>query len=274
MNAGSWQTIAIAGVGLIGGSFALALRKAGFKGRILGVSSPRTIQAALERGVIDEGLPLEKAVAQSEMVYLAQPIETIINTLTLVDTAVRPGTLITDAGSTKDRIVAEARRHIRRGRFVGGHPMAGKEVRGVEAADANLFEGRPYVLTGSDRELEDWIARIGGRLVRLEPDEHDRLVALVSHLPQLLSTALASLLTGEGRAASVCGPAAHDMTRLAQSPYDIWRDILATNPQQILLALDALSAKLDQIKDKLRAGQSLEADFLAAADFARHLRRS
>ena len=127
MSAKPWS-VAIVGVGLIGGSFALALRKAGFQGRIIGVSSPETVRAALERGVIDEALPLRERPPQSDVIYLAQPIDGILTTLDEIDAHVRPGTLITDAGSTKAAIVGARGESIRRGRFVGGHPMAGKQI--------------------------------------------------------------------------------------------------------------------------------------------------
>ena len=132
------KTVAIAGVGLIGGSFALALRKAGFKGRIVGVSSAATIDKAFALGVIDEALPLAEAAADADLVYLSQPISRIIETLGVLDT----DALVTDAGSTK-AVICETARKLKRGRFVGGHPMAGKESRGVEQADADLFRGRP-----------------------------------------------------------------------------------------------------------------------------------
>jgi prephenate dehydrogenase len=269
-----WQVVTIAGVGLIGGSFALALRKAGFGGRIIGVSSPVTVQAALARGVIDEARPLAEAAAQSDVVYLAQPIGKILTTLDVVDEAVRPGTLITDAGSTKHAIVERARQAIRRGHFVGGHPMAGKEARGVQAADANLFRGRPYVLTGADELLEMWIAKIGARLVKLDAAEHDRLVAMVSHLPQLLSTALASLIAECPGAESVAGPAAADLTRLALSPYEIWRDIFSTNAAEIDGVLQAAIARLETLRAHLQSRPEMEAAFARAAQAASQLRKS
>jgi len=275
----AWSTVTIAGVGLIGGSFALALKNAGFKGTILGVSSPNTIAAALEKGVIDRGLPLAEAAAQSDVVYLAQPIQRILEMLAEVDAAVRPGTLITDAGSTKREIVERAARVVKRGRFAGGHPMAGKEARGVEAADAQLFRGRPYVLTSPDPILEEWIAKIGARLVRLDAARHDRLAAVVSHLPQLVSTALAATIVQEPDARSVAGPAAHDLTRLALSPYEIWRDIFATNAGEIDAALGRFIAKLEELRAGLRSGPGadsphLQEQFERAGDAARAIRRS
>ena len=232
------KTIAIVGVGLIGGSFALALRKAGFQGKIIGVSSPATVQKALALGVIDEALPLAEAAAAADLVYLSQPISQILATLDVLET----DALVTDAGSTK-AVICERARKLKR--FVGGHPMAGKESRGVEHADADLFRGRPYVLTAREPQLETWIERFGARLVILDPVEHDRQVAFVSHLPQLLSTTLAAVLAGKEQ---VAGPAAADLTRLALSPYDIWRDIFATNAEPIDAALGAFIARLEEVR--------------------------
>jgi prephenate dehydrogenase len=272
--AAPWRVVTVAGVGLIGGSFALALRKAGFDGRIIGVSSPATIRAALARGAIDDALPLAEAARQSDVVYLAQPIENILATLGMVDAFVRPGTLITDAGSTKLAIVERARATIHRGRFIGGHPMAGKEARGVEAADGELFRGRNYVLTGTDAVLEMWLGKMGARVVELEPAEHDRRVALVSHLPQLLSTALAALIAENPEAARVAGPAAADLTRLALSPYEIWRDIFSTNASEIDRALGAAIAQLETLRKNLLSRPDMQAAFERAARAASELRQS
>jgi len=268
---GEWRTIAIIGVGLIGGSFALALRKAGFGGRIIGVSSRRSIEIALHRGVIDEALPLAEAVAKADLVYLSQPVRKIIETLDSLDEYARPGALITDAGSTKIAIVVRALQKIHRATFVGGHPLAGKESRGVAEADACLFEGRPYVLTGRDPQLEAWIKRIGARLVILDAEGHDRLVSMTSHLPQLVSTALAEILGAEPEAARVAGPGAIEMTRLALSPYEVWSDILATNREPIAVALDYFIAKLEELRNALGSPE-MERHFARAAAAARELR--
>ena len=287
-----WSAVTVAGVGLIGGSFALALRKAGFKGKIIGVSSPETIRTALDRHVIDEAMPLRDAAGQSDLIYLAQPISRILETLDEIDPHVYPGTLITDAGSTKSAIVARAGKRIRRGRFIGGHPMAGKQSRGIAEAEADLFRGRPYVLTADitaslvpssnvtassvpsslDAELERWIKRIGARVVIMTPEEHDRLVAMTSHLPQLISTALASAIANEPGASRVAGPAAVDLTRLALSPYEIWRDIFATNSVAIDDALAVFIHKLEELRAKLR-NPEIEREFERAASSARELRR-
>ena len=274
------DTIAIFGVGLIGGSFALAVRRAGFSGSILGVSSPGTIREALDLGVIDEGVQPDEACRRADLVYLAQPILRIIELLPVIQQYVRPGALVTDAGSTKVRIV-EAARVLPAGAFLGGHPMAGKELRGVTAAEAGLFEGRPYVLTpsnsgdltyGPGAAFVELITTIGARPVILEPATHDRLVAYVSHLPQLMSTALASTLASVEKADNIAGPSVRDITRLALSPFDVWRDILVTNAGNVAEVLDEMIAKLKYIKETL-VQEELRAIFDEAAGAAARVRK-
>ena len=130
------QTVAIVGVGLIGGSFALAIRKAGFAGRIVGVSSPQTLAKAVSAGVVDTGASLEEAAAQADLIYLSQPINGILRTLERLSGIIRPGTLVTDAGSTKQEIVHRAMQFLPADSFLGGHPMAGKASSGLDHADA------------------------------------------------------------------------------------------------------------------------------------------
>jgi prephenate dehydrogenase len=277
-----FDTIAIVGVGLIGGSFGLALKRAGFTGRILGVSSAAALEAALERGAIDAGLALEEAAPQADLVYLAQPIRRILQTLARLDPLVKPGALVTDAGSTKTRIV-EAGRQLRRAQFLGGHPMAGKETRGAAEAEAGLFRGRTYVLTPSDpaemettaaREFMGWLRAAGAMPLVLDAAAHDRIVAHTSHLPQLLSTALAASLLERLRPEDlrVAGPGLADMTRLAASPYDIWGDILETNREAIEPALAALIARLEQLRAHLADAAPAE-QFRLANEFAARLKR-
>jgi prephenate dehydrogenase len=277
------DTVAIVGVGLIGGSFALALKKAGFAGRIIGVSSPATVRKALDRGVIDEAADLEPALARAGLVYLSHSISRILELIPLTDALVRPGALITDAGSTKERIVRLALESVRRGVFLGGHPMAGRESRGVAAADAGLFRGHTYFLTPLNagdldlppvRAFTDWLARIGAVPCPIAAGRHDEIVALTSHLPQLLSTALASTVAARldpALARTAAGPALIDSTRLALSPYEIWRDILATNRESVDAALAACISNLVGFRERL---DSLDADFDAASAFARALRGS
>lgn len=279
-----FDTVAIVGVGLIGGSFGLALKKAGFGGRILGVSSAPALTAALARGAIDEGAPLQEAVPRADLVYLAQPIHRIIQTLERLDELLRPGALVTDAGSTKARIVEQGRRAICRGQFLGGHPMAGKEKRGAAEADATLFRGRTYVLTPKEpseletpaaREFLGWLRAIGAVPVCLPPEEHDRVVAHTSHLPQLLSTALAATLA-ERLAASehlqAVGPGLMDMTRLASSPFEIWGDIIETNQPAIAAALEALISRLAYLRAHLSDPGAAE-QFRIGNQFAERLKK-
>lgn len=265
--------VAIIGVGLIGASFGLALRKAEIPCEIAGVSSERSIEAGLARGAIDRGMSLEQAAQWADLLFLAQPISGIIGTLQRLESIVKPGALVTDAGSTKRAICDAAAKHLTRCSFLGGHPMAGKESRGAEVADGDLFRGRPWVLTGEPdhpmaRLLRDWIARFGAREIVLHAAEHDRLVAWSSHLPQLASTALASVLhDGAPEAALVAGPGLLDSTRLAMSSFDLWRDILATNRDEIDRALEALIDRLKAMRG------NPEPDFQTGGDFARSLRR-
>ena len=263
------RTIAIVGVGLIGGSFGLAARKTGFDGAIVGVSSARTIDRAVARHAIDRGVTLTEAAAAGDLIFLAQPISVILQTLTELNPLVRPDAVVTDAGSTKAFICAEAAKSLHRCPFVGGHPMAGKEISGVDAAEADLFQGRPWVFTSEPPPLlRDLVAAFGARILVMKPEEHDRMVAWSSHLPQLVSTALAGAVHHHApEAVAVAGPGLRDMTRLAGSPWDIWRDIIATNQENVYAALDAYIARLES----LRGG--LDAEFERATKFTRELRK-
>lgn len=260
------QSVGIVGVGLIGGSFGLALRKAGFDGPIVGVSSERSIAEGRERGCIDTGVTLEEAAAQCDLLFLSQPIFGILRTLKKLGPLVRPGTLVTDAGSTKKAIVDTANEYLPA--FVGGHPMAGKELRGAAAADADLFRDRPWVLTSDiDHPIRKWIAAFGAREIILNAAEHDRLVAWSSHLPQLTSTALAAVLNDRAPdAAKVAGPGLLDSTRLALSSFDLWNDILETNEAEVSAALDAYIEKLQGLR------KNFAGEFGKGSKFARSLR--
>jgi prephenate dehydrogenase len=273
------KTVGIVGVGLIGGSFGLAMRAAGFAGEILGVSSPAAIAAGIARAAISAGATLEQAAARADLLYLAQPVDRILQTLAALSTIARPECLITDAGSTKQEIV-------RRGaalHFLGGHPLAGKEQRGVEAAEATLFRGRPYVLTphappsastsSSTQEFRYWLERFGANVIEMSPREHDSTVALTSHLPQLVSTALAAMLNGrkDENLDKVVGPGLLDMTRLAMSAPDLWLSILSTNQVEVLAALDDFQASVGKVREAL-AASNLADLFHTGAAFASRIR--
>ena len=279
------RSVAIVGTGLIGASFGLALRQAGFEGPIAGVSSPRAIADAIAVGAIDRGAPLAEAVAQADLVFLSQTIGRILDTIRHLDALVRPEALVTDAGSTKCEIVDLARQNIARCQFLGGHPMAGKEKRGAAEADAGLFRGRTWALTPdapseletpAARDLRSWLERIGARIVVLDAEEHDRVVALTSHLPQLASTALAATVAermGASPRWRMAGPGLEDMTRLALGSYDVWRDILATNTEHIDRALAVYIQKLEHMRENLRTRQ-LQEEFERGAGMAGRLRRT
>jgi prephenate dehydrogenase len=268
------KTVAIAGVGLIGGSFALALRQAGFAGTITGVSSRRTIAEALEHGVIDREMTMAEAAREADVVLLAQPIGRIVTQIAELAPHLGPDTLVTDAGSTKSLICDAAARHLPPEQFLGGHPMAGKESRGAASADGSLFRGRTWVLTREcAHPFVDWVHRIGAHILVMGPEEHDRTVALTSHLPQLVSTALACTV-GAGlereEQLKAGGPGLIDMTRLALSSHDMWKDILATNAEAVDGALEAMIAQLEAMRARLRE-EGLREEFEAGAKLRRKL---
>ncbi len=275
------KSVSIVGVGLIGASFALALSQNGFKGTIVGVSSPSAVEAGVAIGAISKGVSLEEAAATSDLIYLAQPVDRILQTLEACGGMAGKGCLITDAGSTKAAIVQKAFECVRNASFLGGHPMAGKEQRGADAADADLFEGRPYVLcpavgSGSlfEPDFRNWLLKIGARPLEMSPAMHDSTVALTSHLPQLLATALAETLaqSDNGHLSQVFGPGLIDMTRLAMSSPDLWLSILATNRTAIIAALEEYVEVLARLKNVLGSDE-LRTHFQISADYSQKLRK-
>ncbi len=274
-----FRRVAIAGLGLLGGSLGLALKRAGFPGRIVGYARrSETREQALADGAVDEVFAdIAEAVHGADLVILATPVSVILDQLPRLQSHVSPRALITDVGSTKQRICeAAAELYAERPLFLGGHPMAGKERSGLEHADARLFEDARYVLTPirpehvDDRRVQAFRAlavAIGARPLMCDPATHDLTVAYVSHLPQLLSSALASLIEQKDAADGFCLDLAasgfRSVTRLADSPYSIWRDICLTNTENIQLALDALIQKLESIRVHLR-DRELEGKFVAA----------
>ena len=273
------KTVAIVGVGLIGGSFGLALKKAGFAGEIIGVSSQRAVQAGMRAGAISRSVSLEEAAASADMIYLAQTVDRILATLETLGPIASSNCLITDAGSTKVAIVQKATASIRSATFVGGHPLAGKEQRGAEAADADLFRGRPYLLTptaGETPRLEAfrlWLSRIGANVIELSAQDHDAIVALTSHLPQIVSVALANALAKQKNELikEILGPGLQDMTRLAMSSPEMWESIFSTNKTEVLTGLDAFVASLAQVRGAIEKGDITRV-FGSAATFATAIR--
>lgn len=275
------QSVAIVGVGLIGGSFGLALREAGFAGEIAGVSSPAAIEAGIATGAISRGISLEEATATADLIYLAQPVDRILISLEELGKSARRGCLITDGGSTKSAIVKKASEHLRDAAFLGGHPMAGKEQRGAQASEADLFRGRPYVLcvpgvnqSPFENDFRAWLERMGANVLEMSAEEHDRTVAMTSHLPQLLSTALADTLarSDNEQLANVFGGGLIDMTRLALSSPELWLSILETNKGPVSAALNEFSKTLSRIQEALDTGD-LRTYFERAATYSSELRK-
>ncbi len=275
------ETVAIVGVGLLGGSLAMDLRRCGYAGRILGVSrSPREYPAAFSSGAV-----FERAAAESDVIVLCSPVQSIIADIERVDALVRPGTLITDVGSTKSAIMSAARTHVKRGVFLGGHPMAGKHVSGLEHACEGLYSGKAWFFVRTIepdppvvREFVEWVGRIGARPLWIGEEEHDRSVAMTSHLPQLVSTALGAALARSvdpGVARQRCGQGLPDMLRLAESDWALWRDILTSNRLEIRRMVGEYLAALGEIEGMLSDAASVEEireAFERSQEFARVVR--
>ena len=261
-----FQRVAIVGVGLIGGSWGLALKRRGFVVRIVGCDRPEVLDRALEQGAIDEAQPdLAEAVRDAGLVILAAPVAAILEQLPQIRRAAAPRAVVTDTGSTKRAILAKARPIFgKEPLFLGAHPLAGKERSGIENATASLFEGARYVVTPlAPSDLDDeraaaWLVivrTIGASPFVTDAETHDRALAFLSHLPQLVSTGLASLIADEARCRSLplelAATGFRDMTRLAESPYPVWRDICLTNGDNLLPAIEALIRKLEALKAQL-----------------------
>jgi prephenate dehydrogenase len=271
------RQITIVGTGLIGGSMALALRKARFAGRIVGCDRESALKKAKMRGVIDSGFaePAD-AVRGSQVVVLATPVLAIVDLIGRLGPGLPATTLLTDVGSTKAVVAEQALRVFGKNagkRFLAGHPMAGKEHSGVDYADADLFHNAVWFLTplpgqniqrGLFAEFVGWIDQIGARLAMLPPEDHDRLCAWISHLPQMISTALAAALVEEfGEDAPLLpagGRALREMTRISASPYSMWRDIAISNKKNLEDALLKVEQRLAHIRENL-ATRALAEEF-------------
>ncbi len=259
----SFKQITIVGCGLLGGSFALALRRAGFTGQITACGGNRGARLAVEMGIVDsyeESFEIGK-ICQADLIFLAAPIGAILDFLKTKIPQLKPDAIVTDAGSTKVEIcrVADAvmTNEIN---FIGGHPMAGSEQTGVEYSRADLFEGATWALMEDAKipsetfeTLKNLITSFGAKPLITQPENHDKAVALVSHFPQILSSVLASSLN-EGEDALARKLAAtgwRDMTRLAGSSWSVWRDIVMTNDGNLSEAVDGMISQLQRLKEAL-----------------------
>ena len=272
--------VTILGTGLIGGSFALALRKYTTNMRIFGWDRAEVAKEAQARGAIDQAFSgnLAPALQDADLIYIALPIGATIDLLPEVARHAPAHALVTDVGSTKVRIAqaAEGVFPAEKGPFfLGGHPMAGRELSGIAHADADLFRGNTYALIGASSEQTDprifaflkILEKIGARPLWLGAPQHDYAVGLASHLPQLAAVALAGFLFDRldenGLPITLAGPGLRDSLRLAGSSYATWRDIVLTNQDVLSAALDLLARRLDDLRERI-ASRELEADFDAA----------
>jgi prephenate dehydrogenase len=270
-----FKQVTIIGTGLIGGSLGLALKKRRLAGRIVGCDRAPVLERARDCGAIDAGIvnPAD-AVRGSNLVVLATPVLAILDQIDRLGPSLPPRTLVTDVGSTKAEVVKRAAKSFGRAggqRFLAGHPMAGKEQAGVDYADANLFEGAAWLFTPLPRqnihaglcgEFVQSVERLGAKVAILDPADHDRFCAWISHLPQMISTALAAALVEElGEDAPVLdigGRALREMTRISGSPYSMWRDIAITNRDNLGRALLKLEQRLAHIRENLDTRQLAE----------------
>jgi prephenate dehydrogenase len=279
------ERVFIIGTGLIGASTGLALRAAGFAGRIDGWdSSSLEMAAAVQMGAIDgrasnrdDALDLARL---ADTIVLAVPVLAIKDWMQQLAPVLRAGQLVTDVGSTKVEIVELAQQlfvEAERASFLPGHPMAGKESGGALLAEAGLFDGAMWLftpttteMTAMERDWRGWVGCFGSRMLDMDPVKHDELCAWVSHLPQMLSTALAALLEDKfGDApeiAAIGGRALKETTRLGASPYSMWRDVALTNTGPVADTLLALEQRLQHVRENLRTPE-LRDEFALANRF-------
>jgi prephenate dehydrogenase len=282
------RRVTILGTGLIGGSFALALRKFTSDMHITGWDRADVAQEARSRGALDQACfgELAPAIQNADLVYIALPIGATLDLLPEITQHAAPRALITDSCSTKMRIAQAAAElfHTETGPlYLGGHPMAGRELSGIANADADLFRNATYALVGASNEARDprisaflkILEKIGAHPLWLGAQQHDYAVGLASHLPQLAAIALGSFLYDHldenGLPITLAGPGLRDTLRLAGSPYSTWRDIVLTNREVLSAALDLFARRLDDLRERL-GSRELEADFDAANELYKLLR--
>ena len=288
MSSQQISRVTILGTGLIGGSFALALRKFTPDMHIAGWDRAEVVGEAYSRQVIAEAFSgeLAPALEAADLVFMALPIGVTLDLLPEIANHAPRHALVTDACSTKRRIASAARERFpaEQGRlFLPGHPMAGRELSGLAHADANLFGNIPYALIHEGSPPEDprvtafvnILEKIGARPLWLGAEQHDHAVALASHLPQLAAVALGSFLYDHldesGLPITLAGPGLRDSLRLAGSPYATWRDIFLTNREVLAATVDLFARRLEELRERL-ASRELQADFDAANEVYKLLR--
>ncbi|HID95306.1 MAG TPA: prephenate dehydrogenase [Candidatus Latescibacteria bacterium] len=274
----NFQNITIIGVGLIGGSLAMALKRLGSGLRITGISRRPSLEKAGELGAIDQGYgyeSLEEGIREADIIFLCTPIFRIIELLEDVGRYAKGGAIVTDVGSTKARIASVAKEVLPGDiYFIGGHPMVGSEKSGVMASDPFLFQNAIYVLTPGKNvpvEVSDafsaFVERLGARVVLMGPHTHDMIAATVSHLPQMMAIALVRMV-GEMNQQNplflrLAAGGFRDLTRIASSPYEIWKDICGTNRTEITCMIDRYITELEKLKGRI-GSDKLSEDFRIA----------
>ncbi len=276
-----FEQLGLIGCGLIGGSFAMALKKAGLVRRVIGFSpSPSSTERARELGVIDDIAPTALLAATgADLVLMAIPVSASESTFNVIRQALTAQTVLMDVGSTKGDVIEAARRSLlhRLGNFVPAHPIAGKEVAGIEHAEATLFNGCKVVLTPIDATLPAHVQRatqawsaIGAHVVLMTADDHDSALAAVSHLPHLLAFAFSNGIANQPQGArflQLAGTGFRDFSRIAASDPTIWRDILLANRTQVLAQAREFRKALEALEAEIIAGDphALEASITAAS---------
>lgn len=258
------RTIGIVGTGLIGTSIGLAIRQRRVAARVVGVDVDESaVEAARTRGALDKGGTSFDALREADLVVIAVPPDAVVGAALKAAEALRPGSILTDVASTKVGIVSEMEQRLPRlVRYVGGHPMAGSERSGPQAADAGLLVGRPFIVTPtavSDAEAVEMVSTLakgmGMNPVVLSAQQHDDLVAQVSHVPYLL--AIAAVNAAAEEALQLRGPGFGGLSRLAASPVDLWTQICAGNAAAIRRAIGGLRTELDRLDRALDGGAEL-----------------
>lgn len=269
-----FQSIAVVGFGLIGGSVALAVRDRWPSIRIAAVDTPAVLAHAAGSGAIDRAARDVTDLADADLIVLAAPVEANLRLLKELSVCRGPHTVITDVGGTKrDIVAAAATLALPASVFVGGHPIGGAERGGFAFARPDLFRGRPWLFTPEEPASDETMARlvalargVGARPSSMTAAEHDRLMAYLSHLPQLTASALMNVVGHAASAAGLrlAGRGLVDTTRLAASPADIWRDVCAANADEIGAALDALIARLQELRAGLDQEKAIDSVFADA----------
>jgi prephenate dehydrogenase len=268
-----FQRVGIVGLGLIGGSIALAARQIWPASLVIGVDRKDVLERAMVLHAIDVAADDAVVLADADVVILAAPIQQNLDILRELPDNVTGSAVVTDTGSTKRAIVDAAASLPGRFAFIGGHPLGGAARGGIEHARADMFTGRPWLFTpasGHDVQaldkLKSFVTGLGAIPQILSPNDHDRLLAFISHLPQLTVSALMHVVGEAAReeGLSLSGRGLQDTTRLASSPADIWREVCATNADEIGSALDALISVLRHLRDDLQTGKSIDEVFESA----------